>query len=49
MSAAEKVLAKKEYTKERKKCTDGLQMKRLKDQNKDYEAESFSGCLTLVL
>jgi hypothetical protein len=24
-------------------------MKRLKDQNDDYEAESFSGCLTLVL
>jgi hypothetical protein len=49
MSAVEKVLAKKEYTKERKKYTDRLRMKRLKDQNKDYEAESFSGCLTLVL
>ncbi len=49
MSAAEKVLAKKEYTKECKKYTDGLRMKRLKDQNKEYEPESFSGCLALVL
>ncbi len=49
MSAAEKVLAKKEYTKERKKYTDGLRIKRLKDQNKEYEPESFSGCLALVL
>jgi hypothetical protein len=49
MSAAEKVLAKKEYTKERKKYTDGLRMKRLKDQNKEYKPESFSGCLALVL
>ncbi len=49
MSAAAKVLAKKEYTKERKKYTDGLQMKRLKDQNEEYEPESFSGCLALVL
>ncbi len=31
------------------KYTDGLRMKCLKDQNDDYEAESFSGCLTTVL
>ena len=49
MNEVEKVLAKKKYTKERKKYTDGLQMKRLKDQNEEYESESFTGCLTLVL
>jgi hypothetical protein len=49
MNEVEKVLAKKECKKECKKYTDGLQMKRLKNQNYEYEAESFSGCLTAVL
>ena len=42
-------LAKVEYTKKRKRHTDGLQMKWLHDNNVDYKPESFSGCLALVL
>ncbi len=42
-------MVKKEYNKECKKNTYGLQMKRLKDQNDDYAEEAFSGCLTTVL
>ena len=49
MNAVEKALAKAEYTKKRTQYTDGLQMKRLCDNNVDYEPESFSGCLALVL
>ena len=49
MNAVEQVMAKQEYQKERKKNTDGLRMKGLQDQNNNYNAEAFSGCLTLVL
>ena len=49
MNAVEKALAKAEYTKKRTQYTDGLRMKRLCDNNVDYEPESFSGCLALVL
>jgi len=49
MNAVEKALAKAEYTKKGKQNTDGLQMKWLHDNNVDYEPESFSGCLALVL
>ena len=49
MNAVEQVMAKQEYQKERKKITDGLRMKGLQDQNNNYDAEAFSGCLTLVL
>ena len=49
MSKVEKVFTKNEYKKERKKYTDGLRMKRLKDLNDDYEVEYFSCCLTPVL
>ena len=43
MNEGEKVLTKKECKKEHKAYTDMLRMKRLKDQNDDYKAESFSG------
>jgi len=33
----------------RKKYTDGLRMKRLKENNEEYKPESFSGHLALVL
>ena len=49
MNAVEKALTKAEYTKKRKQYTDGLQRKRLRNNNIDYEPESFSGCLALVL
>jgi hypothetical protein len=49
MNAAEQVMTKQEYKKESKKYTDGIQMKRLKDQNDNYDVESFSGCLSLTL
>jgi hypothetical protein len=49
MSAPEMVFAKSEFKKVRKKYTDGLQMKQLKENNEEYEPESFSGCLALVL
>ena len=42
-------MAKQEYKKECKNFTDGLRMKRLKDQNDNYDVEAFSGCLTLVI
>ena len=48
MSAAEKVMAKQEYKSVRNKFTDGLRLKRLKEQNKNFNAEAFSGCLTLA-
>ena len=38
-----------EYKRERKKFTDGLRLKRLKDQNDNFDPEEFSGCLTLGL
>jgi len=49
INAVEKALAKVEYTKKRKQYTDGLQIKRLHNNNVDYELDSFSGCLALVL
>jgi hypothetical protein len=49
MNAVEKALAKAEYTKKRKQYTDGLQMKQLHNNNVDYQPESFSSCLALVL
>ena len=49
MSAMEKVVAKQEYKRVRKKITDGLRLKGLKEQNKKIDAEAFSGCLTLGL
>jgi hypothetical protein len=49
MSSAELVEAKKEYKRERKRYTDGLRMKRLNVQNKDFEMDSFTGCLSLTL
>ena len=45
----EKVLAKQECKWERKQITDGLRLKRLKDQNENFDVEGFSGCLTLGL
>ena len=42
-------MAKQEYKRERKKFTDGLRLKRLKDQNDNFDPEEFSGCLTLGL
>jgi hypothetical protein len=42
-------MAKQEYKRERKTITDGLRLKRLKDQNENFDAEGFSGCLTLGL
>jgi hypothetical protein len=45
MSATEMVFAKIEFRKVRKKYTDGLQIKRLKENNEEYKPESFSGCL----
>ena len=42
-------MAKSEYKKERKKFTDGLRFKRLREQNENFDAEVFSGCLTLGL
>ncbi len=41
--------AKKEYKRERKQYTDGLRMKHLNAQNKDFEPDSFTGCLSLTL
>ena len=49
MNDVEKVLAKQECKWERKQITDGLRLKRLKDQNKNFDVEGFSGCLTLGL
>ncbi len=49
MNDVEKVMAKQEYKRERTKFTDGLPLKWLKDQNKNFDAEGFSGCLTLGL
>ncbi len=49
MSSAELTEAKKEYKRERKQYTDGLRMKRLNAQNKDFEPDSFTGCLSLTL
>ena len=34
---------------ERKRSTYGLRMKRLNEQNQDYEPDSFTGCLSLTL
>ncbi len=39
-------MAKQEYKSVRNKFTDGLRLKRLKEQNKNFNAEAFSGCLT---
>jgi hypothetical protein len=49
MNDVEKAMAKREYKRERKKITDGLRLKRLKDQNDNFDPEEFSGCLTLGL
>ena len=49
MSVTEMAFAKSEFRKVRKKYTDGLQIKRLKENNEEYELESFSGCLSLFL
>ena len=49
MNEVEKVMVKQEYKRERKKITDGLRNKRIKEQNKNINAEGFSGCLTLGL
>ena len=45
MSAAEIAFAKSEFKKVRKKYTDALRMKRLKENHDEYEPEYFSGCL----
>jgi len=45
MNDEEKEMAKQEYTRKRKKITDGLPMKRLNDQNDNFDPEAFSGCL----
>jgi len=49
MNDVEKAMAKREYKRERKKFTDGLRLKRLKEQNENFDPEEFSGCLTLGL
>jgi hypothetical protein len=49
MSEKEMVFAKSEFKKVRKKYTDGLRIKRLKENNEEYKPESLSGCLALVL
>jgi hypothetical protein len=49
MNNMEKAMAKQEYKREHKKITDGLRLKRLKDQNNNFDPEAFSGCLTLGL
>ncbi len=49
MSAAEMAAAKSEFKKVRKKYTDALRVKRLKENHDEYEPESFSGCLALFL
>ena len=49
MSATEMAFAKSEFRKVRKKYTDGLRMEHLKENNEEYEPESFSGCLALFL
>jgi hypothetical protein len=49
MSATEMVFAKSELRKLRKKYTDGLRIKRLKENNEEYKPESFSGCLAPFL
>jgi hypothetical protein len=49
MNDVEKTMAKQEYKRERKKFTDGLRLKWLKDQNDNFDPEAFSGCLTLGL
>jgi len=49
MNEVEKVTKKQEYERERKKITDRLHIKRLKKLNENYDAEEFSGCLTLGL
>jgi len=42
-------MTKQEYKRECKKITDGLRLKRLKDQIDNFDPEEFSGCLTLGL
>jgi hypothetical protein len=49
MSSAKLEEAKKEYKRKRKRYTDGLRMKPLNAQNKDFEPDSFTGCLSLTL
>jgi hypothetical protein len=49
MNSAKLEEAKKEYKKERKKYTDSLRMKRLKQQNNDFEPDSFTEGLLLSL
>jgi hypothetical protein len=49
MNEVEKAMAKQECIRERKKITDGLRLKRLKEQNENFDPEEFSGCLTLGL
>jgi hypothetical protein len=49
MNEVEKAMAKQEYKRERKKITDGLRFKRLREQIENFDAEGFSGCLTLGL
>ncbi len=42
-------MTKQEYKRERKKFTDGLRLKRLKDQSDNFDPEVSSGCLSLGL
>jgi hypothetical protein len=49
MNTVEQVMAKQEYKKEQKQFTDGLRMKRLQDQNDNYNKKAFSGCSTLAV
>ena len=49
MSKEEMAVAKTEFRKVRKKYTDGLRIKRLRENNEEYEPESFSGCLSPFL
>jgi len=49
MNEVEMVMAKEEYKRERKKIKYGLLNKRFKEQNENFDAEEFPGCLILGL
>ncbi len=49
MTSAELAEAKREHKRERKRYTNGLRMKHLNKQNKDFEQDSFIGCPSLSL
>ena len=49
MNSAKLVEAKKEYEMERKKYSDSLRMKHLNKQNKGFEPDSFTRCLSFSL